>query len=68
MERVYTLQEVADLLKTGINYVQELRKSGLLKCIKIGHYKVTETTLQQFLTKYDGMDITDPRNPKELNA
>jgi excisionase family DNA binding protein len=68
MERVYTLQEVADLLKTGINYVQELRKSGLLKCIKIGHYKVTETTLKQFLAKYDGMDITDPHNPKELNA
>lgn len=68
MERVYTLQEVADLLKTGINYVQELRKSGLLKCIKIGHYKVTETTLKQFLAKYDGMDITDPRNPKELNV
>lgn len=68
MERVYTLQEVADLLKTGINYVQQLRKSGLLKCIKLGHYKVTETTLKQFLAKYDGMDVTDPYNVTELKS
>lgn len=65
-EKIYTLMEVSKILKSSINYVQELRKSGILKCIKIGHYKVTESSLNEFLLTYNGKDVTDPYNVKEL--
>ena len=66
MEKLYTIKEVSILLKCNVNRVHELRKSGLLKCLKLGSYKVTEASLNRFLSEYDGMDISDPREVREL--
>ena len=66
MEELYTIKEVSKLLKCSINRVHDLRKSGLLKCLKVGNYKVTKATLNEFLSKYDGKDVTNPRDIKEL--
>lgn len=65
-EMLYTVQEVADILKTNINYVYELHKSGLLKFLKIGRLKCRKSALEEFLKKYEGMDISDPYNIKEV--
>ena len=65
-ELLYTVQEVADILKTNTNYVYELHKSGLLKFLKIGRLKCRKSTLEEFLEKFDGMDLTDPFNVKEV--
>lgn len=65
-EMLYTVQEVADILKTNTNYVYELHKSGLLRFLKIGRLKCRKSTLEEFLVKYDGMDLTDPFNVKEV--
>ena len=65
-EMLYTVQEVAKLLKTNDEYVYKLQKAGLLKFMKIGRWKCRKSTLEAFLEKYDGMDITDPFNVKEI--
>lgn len=63
---LYTVKEVASLLKTNIDYVHSLRKAGLLTFIKLGQYKVRRETLLSFLCKYDGHDLTNPLYVKEL--
>ena len=65
-EMLYTVKEVADILKTNENYVYELHKSGLLRFLKIGRLKCRKSTLEEFLAKYDGKDLTDPYNVKEV--
>lgn len=64
---LYTVKEVAELLKTNIDYVHKLRKAGLLPFLKIGQYKVRKQALELFLERYEGKDLTDPFNVKELN-
>ncbi len=66
MEKLYTIKEVSQLLKVNVNKVHSFRKSGLLKCLNLGSYRVRESTLQEFLEKYDGMDISDPENVRNL--
>ena len=64
---LYTVKEVAELLKTNIDYVHKLRKAGLLPFLKIGQYKVRKQALELFLERYEGKDLTDPFDVKELN-
>lgn len=63
---LFTVKEVAEILKTNCDYVHALRKAGILLFIKIGHYKVRKEELSRFLLEYEGKDVTDPRNIKEL--
>lgn len=63
-ERLYTVTEVAKILKCNPNYVYKLMNTGLLKYLVIGRRKVRETTLNNFLAKFEGYDITDPENVK----
>ena len=64
---LYTVKEVAELLKTNIDYVHKLRKAGILPFLKIGQYKVRKQSLELFLERYEGKDLTDPFDGKELN-
>lgn len=64
---LYTVKEVASLLKTNIDYVHSLRKAGLLPFLKLGQYKIRRQALLDFLCKYEGYDLTDPFYVKELN-
>lgn len=61
-----TVSEVAQILKTNKNYVYALHNAGLLRFIKLGSYKIRRETLQEFLEKYDGFDVTNPFEIKEL--
>lgn len=63
---LYTVPEVAQILKTNTDYVYKLYKSGQLKFLKLGRLKCRKENLEQFLEKVDGMDATDPFNIKEL--
>ena len=65
-DMLYTVPEVAEILKSNTDYVYKLQRSGLLKFMKMGRWKCRKTTLEEFLAKYDGMDITDPFNIKEV--
>lgn len=64
--QLFTVAEVAKMLKTNVNTVYNLNKAGLLKFMKLGSLKCTEKTLRDFLETYDGYDVTDPYNVKEL--
>lgn len=65
-EMLYTVKEVAEILKTNVAYVYKLKNVGLLKFMKLGSIKCRKSTLEAFLEKYDGMDLTDPGNIVEL--
>lgn len=65
-EILYTVQEVAEILKTNVSYVYRLQQVGLLRFMKIGRLKCRKSTLEEFIAKYDGYDITDPMDIKEL--
>lgn len=59
---VYTVAEVAELLKVNVNYVHRLRKSGLLPFLKLGCYKCRAEALDEFLKRYEGCDLTNPEH------
>jgi excisionase family DNA binding protein len=63
---IYTISEVAKLIKCNTNYVYELIKANLLPGMKLGSMKVTRSSLLKFLEKYQGYDLTDPFNIKPL--
>ena len=63
---VYTVPEVAAIIKTNTDYVYKLQKSGLMKFMQIGRLKVRKVTLEAFLERWDGWDISDPFNPRQI--
>ena len=66
-EMVYTVQEVAAILKTNVDSVYKLQKAGLLKFLKLGRLKCRKAELEAFLAKYEGYDLTDPFNIKTID-
>lgn len=62
MELLYTVPEVAKLLKVNQGKVHEFRKAGLLKFMKLGAYKVRASELDRFLAACEGYDVTDPEH------
>lgn len=65
-DMLYTVKEVAAILKTNVNYVYQLQRAGLLRFMKLGSLKCRKSTLEEFLAKYDGCDITDPFNVQRV--
>lgn len=65
-EMLYTVQEVAAILKTNVSYVYKLQQSGLIRFMKIGRLKCRKSALEDFLARYEGCDISDPFNVQEL--
>lgn len=65
-EMLYTVKEVSEILKCNTDYVHKLRKSGLLKFMKLGSFKVRKSELERFLAEAEGNDLTDPSNVREL--
>ena len=66
MDELLTTTEVAKILKCNKNFVGELFKSGLLPYLKLGSRKVRRKALEEFMKKYEGWDLSDPYNPKEI--
>ena len=56
-ELLYTISEIAEILKVNKNFVYTLINVGHLKSIKLGCRKVTRKSLLEFLEKYDGLDF-----------
>ena len=63
---LYTVSEVSELIKTNTEYVYKLIRAGLLPVLKLGSYKVRRTALIEFLSKYEGKDVTNPTEVKEI--
>ena len=67
-DMLLTVNEVAEVLKTNVDYVYKLQRTGLLKFIKIGRLKCRRSTLEDFLERFDGMDISNPEEVRELKG
>lgn len=66
MEYLYTVPEIAEILKVNTQKVYELIKKGHLTALKLGRYKITKFELLRFLKENTGKDMTDLDNIKEL--
>ena len=64
---LYTVPEVAEILKTNENYVYKLIRSGLLPCMQLGRYKIRRQAIVEFLEKYEGKNVSDPTDVKEID-
>lgn len=63
---VYTVAELTKILKINKNAVYSLLNKGFLKYLVLGSKKVRKVTLDQFLETYDGKDLSDLDNIKDL--
>lgn len=53
-------------IKSDRNYVYELVKKGYLKAIKLKSLKIRNSELNRFMEEYDGKDLSDLDNIKDL--
>lgn len=63
---LYTIEEVSLILKTNKDYVYDLIKARVLPAIKLGRIKILKESLEQFLKNFEGKDLTDPFNVKDI--
>ena len=63
------LGELVNSLESGVLTVKALGSMIVspLPFLKIGQYKVRKESLELFLKKHEGKDLTDPFHVKELN-
>lgn len=65
---LYTVSEVAELVKCNNAYIYSLIKAGLLPALKLGSMKIRRAALLEFLEKYEDKDLTDPFNIKDIES
>ncbi|NBK77411.1 DNA-binding protein [bacterium D16-76] len=65
---LYTVSEVAKICKTDVHRIYEFIKAGLLPALKLGSLKVRKESLDDFLEKYEGYDLTDIQNITKLDT
>lgn len=63
---IYTVSETAKLLKTNPATIYKIVNAGLLPVLKLGCFKIRKVALLEFLEKYEGKDLSDPGNVKDL--
>lgn len=66
---LYTVPEVAKILKCDKNYVYNLINRGLLPCLMLKSKKILHSSLMDFINKYNGHDLSnlDDIKPVEVN-
>ena len=61
---LYNVKEVSKCLGINIHLVYALIRKGL----KLGSLKVRRASLESFISKYEGMDLSDLDNITELKV
>lgn len=54
-------------LKVNKNTAYSLINKGLIPALKLGSIKVRKSSLMNFITEYEGKELSDLDNIKELN-
>ena len=62
IKKLYSVIEVSKMLGIGKAKVFELINGGYLPAMNLGGMKVRKETIDEFLTKYEGYDLTDINN------
>ena len=65
---LYTVKETAYILGCNVHLVYNLVNKGLLPALKLGSLKIRKASIEKFLDKYDGMDLTNLDNIVALNG
>lgn len=68
MDELYTAKEVSKILKVNVHKVYDLIRAGMLPALKLGSIKIRKESLNEFLKKYDGMNLTDLNNVCNINS
>lgn len=64
--RMFTREEVAEILHVHVNMISILREEGLLQAIKIGkNYIFPKSTIINFQNDYLGLDCSNREKAKE---
>ena len=63
---LYTVKEAASVLGVNVHLMYDLVKAGLLPAMKLGSLKIRKASLEAFVEKYDGMDLSDLNNITEF--
>lgn len=58
-EELLTIKEVAKVLKCSIPYAYKLTDKGFLPHIKLGHKRVRRSAVDEFILKYENMDLSN---------
>ena len=61
-----SVTDVVKRLKTNKATVYELIKRGLLRALKLRSLKISNSEVNRFLRVYQGMDLSDLNNIKEI--
>lgn len=64
---VYTVREVATILRTSPNYVYKLIEKGYLPAIRLGSVRILKKSLEQFLMANQGNDLSNIDEIKKLD-
>ncbi|AOY74713.1 helix-turn-helix domain-containing protein [Clostridium formicaceticum] len=64
---LYTVEEVAQILKVNKNAVYDLINAKVLRALKLGRLKITRFEVLRFLKEYTGKDLSNLNEIKELN-
>ena len=65
-DKLYNVVEIAEILNIGKNRVYDSVNSGILLSSYLGGDKVRSKSLDEFMEKYDGYDLSDLDNIKQL--
>lgn len=65
-DMLFTVAETAKIIKSNTNYVYDLIKAGLIPVLKLGSFKIRKSAIEDFLKKYEGKDLTNPYDIKDL--
>lgn len=58
--RMYTQEEVAEMLHTHIGTITILREIGILPAIRTGkNYMITKESIMEFQKNYAGLDVSN---------
>lgn len=63
---LYNVKETANVLGVNVHLVYSLISKGLLPALKLGSLKVRKSTIEDFIAKYEGMNLSDLDNIIEL--
>ena len=66
MACLYTVAEVAQILKVNKNAVYDLIRNGYLKTIKYGVIKIPSTEIEGFIAKWTGYDLSNLESPMKI--
>lgn len=58
-DRLCTVTEASEILGCSKNLIYDLINNGLIRGLKLGRLKIRKATLEEFMEKYDGQDLSD---------